>query len=57
MVIKKRAEEGLSKNMKDKLKAELRSQGADPNTAFNPFPVIFLGISLAVITAGVGILF
>ena len=57
VVIKKRAEQGLSNTMKNKLKQELKSQGADPNTAFNPYPIIFIGMSLAVIVAGAGILF
>jgi len=68
--------------MKDKLKAELRSQGvclvkelspifmitfryclvlsligADANTAFNPFPFIFVGVAILVATAGSGIFF
>mmetsp|Transcript_48160 Transcript_48160/g.96970 ORF Transcript_48160/g.96970 Transcript_48160/m.96970 type:complete len:167 (+) Transcript_48160:39-539(+) len=56
-VIKARAESVLSSTMKDKLKAELRSQGADANTAFNPFPFIFVGVAILVATAGSGIFF
>ena len=43
--------------MKEKLKNELRSQGADYNSAFNPYPVLFLGIAVLVLLAGGGIFF
>jgi hypothetical protein len=41
----------------NKLKAELKSQGGDPNTAFNPFPVIFVGVGILVLAAGQGIFY
>eukprot|EP00614_Pseudopedinella_elastica_P009961 CAMPEP_0172587154 /NCGR_PEP_ID=MMETSP1068-20121228/6262_1 /TAXON_ID=35684 /ORGANISM="Pseudopedinella elastica, Strain CCMP716" /LENGTH=151 /DNA_ID=CAMNT_0013382085 /DNA_START=42 /DNA_END=497 /DNA_ORIENTATION=+ len=56
-VIKQRAESQISNSMKNKLKAELRAQGADSNSAFNPYPVIFLVIAGLVVTAGAGIFF
>lgn len=56
-VIKSRAESGISNSMKEKLKNELRSQGADANTAFNPYPVLFLGIAVLVVLGGQGILY
>jgi hypothetical protein len=41
----------------NKLRAELKSQGGDPNTAFNPFPVIFVAVAVLVLAAGKDILY
>ena len=55
--IRERADNVLSDNMKAKLKNELRAQGADANSAFNPYPILFLGISALVLVGGAGIFF
>lgn len=56
-VIRARAESGISSSMKEKLKNELRSQGADANAAFNPYPVLFLVVAVLVLAGGQGILY
>ena len=56
-MIKKRVESGVSDDMKAKLRRELQSQGADFNTAFNPFPIIFGVVALLVVIGGAGIFY
>mmetsp|Transcript_3425 Transcript_3425/g.3917 ORF Transcript_3425/g.3917 Transcript_3425/m.3917 type:complete len:89 (+) Transcript_3425:159-425(+) len=53
-IISARAESGVSSSMKEKLKNELRAQGADANSAFNPYPVIFIGVAVLVVVGGAG---
>ena len=55
--IRERAESVLSNNMKAKLKNELRAQGADANSVFNPYPLLFIGIAFLVVLGGAGIFY
>lgn len=55
--IRERAESVLSDNMKAKLKNELRAQGADANSVFNPYPLLFIGIAFLVVLGGAGIFY
>ena len=50
--IRERADNVLSDGMKAKLKNELRGQGADPNSSFNPYPILFVGIAGLVVLGG-----
>ena len=55
--IRERADNVLSDGMKAKLKNELRAQGADANSVFNPYPILFIAIAALVALGGAGIFY